>query len=375
MVFKPRSLIQFRLFWSNLISSPKTLVSNPRLLCASASARTSDCETLDEVDKEQPKAQADVLKSWGCTDTEISTIFKRQPSLRRNNPVILESKLNSLSSLGLGSSDLVKILNCRPRFLNRKLEKSWDERLLYLEGLFGSRELLLRAIVRNPSLLTYNIQDKIKPIVELYYEMGVGSRDLGMMLMSRPTLIPRTTLDDEKLECIRKTRVSQGSKMYKYVISLIAISRMETIREKVANFEKFGLFEDEILGLFGRSPLVLTLSIDKVQRNMTFLLGTLKLPASTAVHYPFLLFSNLETWLKPRMLLAGKIHDMGLYPQIKGSAVVKALRMAEKRFIEAHIKCHPDHIAQELMAYYTSAKGVKRLAESSRKNLHVGFPF
>ncbi|XWS10358.1 hypothetical protein CRYUN_Cryun39dG0070400 [Craigia yunnanensis] len=84
------------------------------------------------------------------------------------------------------------------------------------------------------------------------------------MLMSRPTLIPRTSFNEEKLEYIKKTGVSKGSKMYKYVVTLIGISRIETISEKVTNLEKFGFSEEKVWSLLGRSPLVSTLSVDKV---------------------------------------------------------------------------------------------------------------
>ncbi|GMY33196.1 transcription termination factor MTERF9, chloroplastic [Fagus crenata] len=163
--------------------------------------------------------------------------------------------------------------------------------------------------------------------------------------------------------------------MYKYVVTLIGVSHHETIRLKVANLEKFGFSDDEIFNLFGRSPLMLTLSVDKVQRNMTFILGMMKFPASVVLQYPFLLYSNLEAVLRPRVLLARKIQDMGLDLQIKGPKMMTALRMTEKRFLEAFVKCHPRDVADELMAFYTSAKGVKRLAEASKKNNITGFPF
>ncbi|KAL0284439.1 UNVERIFIED_CONTAM: hypothetical protein Sangu_2822900 [Sesamum angustifolium] len=120
------------------------------------------------------------------------------------------------------------------------------------------------------------------------------------------------------------------------------------------NMEKYGLLEDEIFGLIGRSPLVLTLSIDKVQRHMTFILGTMRLSAN---------------------VLACKIEDMGLVPQIKGPALLRALRMSDKRFVSAFVTCHPENVAAELMTTFKNAKCVRRLAESSKKNLNKGFPF
>lgn len=322
-----------------------------------------------------PKDSTDVFRRWGCSDADILQIFHRRPALRKVGLANLQSKLNLLSALGLNSSDLVKVINCRPRLFSCRINRCFDERLEFLLKLFGSREVVVKAITRNPSLLTYDFHNKMKPVIATYDELGVSRKDLIPMLLSRPTLIPRTSLNDGKLDYIRKTGISKDSKMYKYVVTLIAISRIETIREKLANFEKFGFSEDEVFGLFGRSPLILTLSIDKVQRNMTFILGTMKLPASVVLGHPFLLFCNLEAVLKPRVLLAGKIQDMDLIPQIKGPAMLRALRMKEKRFVKAFVNCHPKDVAYELTKFYSNAKDVKRLAEASKTNVHKGFPF
>jgi mTERF domain-containing protein len=222
--------------------------------------------------------------------------------------------------------------------------------------------------------LTNDFHNMIKPAIEVYEEVGVSRKDLIPLLRNWPTMIPRTTFGEEKMEYIRKTGISKDSKMYKYVVMLIGISRQETIRQKVANFEKLGLTEEETFSLLGKFR-ALTLSVDKVQRNMNFVLGTLKLPASAVVQHPFLLYSNLEAVLKPRVLLAEKIQDMGLNLQIKGPTLLTALRMTEKRFLKAFVECHPEDVANELMEFYRNAKGVKRLAEASKKKNRNGFPF
>ncbi|KAI3818191.1 hypothetical protein L1987_11994 [Smallanthus sonchifolius] len=322
-----------------------------------------------------PKNCLDLFKAWGCNNQETSQILQRMPSLYKAKLDKLQSKLQILRDLGFTSSDLVKIISCRPRFLKCRINNGLNERVQYLEHLLGSKEILQKAILRNPSVLTYDVKNMIKPTVELYRSMGITGRDLTLMLLSRPTIIPRTSLNAEKLEYIRKTGTTKDSKMYKYVVTLVAISRLETIREKISNLEKFGFMEDEVFRLLGTSPLVMTLSVDKVQRNMTFVVASMKQPARVVLEYPFLLYKNLEKALKPRMILATKIDNMGLDPSINGPKVFTALRMTEKRFVKVFINCHPPEIAKELMKCYVDAKHVKRLAEKAKKTLHKGFPF
>ncbi|GKV29398.1 hypothetical protein SLEP1_g38330 [Rubroshorea leprosula] len=350
---------------------------NPLLPIAATYSTICHAQVEHAVERglERPRNPIEVLKRWGCSEKDISVLISRRPSLSNANVTLLQPKLELLKSLGLTASDLVKVVNCRPRFLSLCIKNCFEERLEYFLELFGTRELLCKAIVRNPSLLTYDFHNRVKPIIALYDEMGLTRNDLITMLLSRPTLIPRTSFNREKMEYICKTGISKGTKMYKYVVCLIGISRLETIQEKVANLEKFGISEDEIWKLFGRSPLVLTLSVDKVQRNMTFIVGTLKLPSTVILGYPHLLFCNLELLLRPRALLASKIKEMDLSPQILGPLLFRALRMSEKRFLKAFVTCHEEDLAKELMEFYQNAKGIKRLAQASKKNVHQGFPF
>ncbi|CAN0901946.1 Transcription termination factor MTERF9, chloroplastic [Linum grandiflorum] len=358
---------RFICFTRNVLES----ASDP---CVSTTPATCSTKCQPELE-EAPKTSFEVFKKWGCSDTDLQKIFDRRPALRNAGVPLLQFKLNVLQNLGLKAPDLVQIINCRPHFLSYRMTGYFDEHMSYFVELFGTRESALKAIVRNPSLLRYDLQNKIKPVVALYQSMGISKQNFAKMLLSRPALIARTCFDDEKMECIRKTGVSSSSKLYKYVITIIGISKTETLLMKVANLEKFGFSDEEVWSLVGRSPYLLTLAIDKVQRNMTYIVGTMKLPANVILKHPFLLYSNLETVLKPRVLLAGKLEEMGLSPKIEGNNVLRAMKMAEKRMIKVYISCHPEDVANELMACYEKAKGLKRLAQASKKSVFERFPF
>ncbi|KAF7824367.1 Mitochodrial transcription termination factor [Senna tora] len=335
----------------------------------------AEAKEAEEDTADQTSEAAQIFRKWGCDDVDLVKIFNRNPQLRKADTALIQSNLSLLNRLGLGAPDLVRIINCRPRFLSSRVNVCFDERLAYLSSLFESKEMLKRVIVTNPSLLTYDFNNTIKQTLSQYQELGVNKQDFFFMLCSRPTLICRTSFNEEKLDYIRRTGISKDSKMYKYVVTIMGISRIETMREKIANFARFGFSEDEVLEFFGRSPLVLTLSVDKVQRNMTFILGTMKLEAKTVVHSPHLLFFNLDTRLKPRFLVLTKIQDMDCEFNITESLVTRAVRMKENRFVNAFIKCRMNEEAGELMELYTKAKEVKRLAGSSRKCVQKGFPF
>ncbi|CAH2067876.1 unnamed protein product [Thlaspi arvense] len=309
----------------------------------------------------------EALRKWGCNDDEISKLFTRRPALRTANVAQLELKLSLLTPLGITSSDLVKIVDCRPRFFSRRIHLVLGERINYFVELLGSKDVLRKLIIRNPSLMLYDLDAKIKPAIEFYRELGFSQQDLVAMLISRPTLIPRTSLNREKFEYIQKTGVTRDSKMFKYVAAIIGVSRMETIQEKVANLEKFGFSEEEIWHLCGKCPILLTLSVEKVQRNMTFVIASMKLPAHSVLKHPSLLLSNLETHIRPRVDLVKRVFEMGLKPLVEEVNIATALRMSQKRFLKVYVMCHPHDVAAELMHLYEKSKNMKRLAVESKK--------
>ncbi|GAA0140277.1 hypothetical protein LIER_01657 [Lithospermum erythrorhizon] len=221
---------------------PSWYIFSPRaFLCTALACFETLSQELSKLDigndLNEPKDSTDVLRKWGCSESDIFKIFSGRKSIEAMGVVKLQSKLNTLSDIGINPSELVKIINCRPHFLSNRI-KCLDERLEFFRELFGSREEILKAIVKNPSLLTYDLQGKMRPIVEMYERVGVSKMELSSMLVTRPTVIPRSTLDEKKMSLIR-TGVTQDCKMFKHVTVLFAISRSETIHKKIAYLEKF----------------------------------------------------------------------------------------------------------------------------------------
>ncbi|WOK94714.1 transcription termination factor MTERF9, chloroplastic [Canna indica] len=347
----------------------------------SSSSSLSSCEILlDGSTAEEPPPPptdtAEVFRRWGCTDAEATFIVNRHRFLRQMNPTILGAKLQILGGLGILGSDLVRVVVSRPRFLACRIGRDLQARLDFLRTLFSSDADLLRAIIRNPTLLNYDVDRTVLPCVRLYESVGVGRLDLGRLLLCRPTVITRSSLDDEKLELLRRTPIRKGATLYKYAVTVLAISHLETLLTKISNLEKFGFSTDEVLSLFARNPNVLTLSVEKVQRNMTYIMGAIKIAPEIILRYPLLIFCNLDRVLRPRHMLGVKMEEMDLQSRMKEPAwLVRAVRMKEQRFLEVFVMCHPEDISSKLMEYYSSFKGLRRLAESSRSTRKKTFPY
>ncbi|KAJ8620353.1 hypothetical protein MRB53_028882 [Persea americana] len=104
-----------------------------------------------------PTDQTNLFRSYGCNDADVSKILFLRPYLSRANTKLLQSKIELLQSLGLAGSDLIETITSHPRFLSCRLSDNLHDRIRFLKSLFGSQELLLKAIIRNATLLSYDV--------------------------------------------------------------------------------------------------------------------------------------------------------------------------------------------------------------------------
>ncbi|XP_020590478.1 uncharacterized protein LOC110031570 [Phalaenopsis equestris] len=329
---------------------PRTLST---ITCPSLSPRPPfSSSTFSSVSSDP--AAADAILLWGCTPAEVSTILHSCTSLPLPNIRSVHDKLQILKTLGARGPDLVKIVARSspptlplpsPRFRHRTPPR------------ISPHPFSLRPPLSPPCR-------HLQPLPS-HLRRRLHSPPLHGSLRAR----------------LHSSACSIGlqpdAALYKYAVSIIAISRLDTIQSKIANLERFGLSEDEVLSdLFARYPSVLTFSVDKVQRNMTYVLGIMRLPVRAVIEEPKLLSVSLDRCLKPRFLIWQRLQEAGLKPRGKELTVVSAMRMREPQFLKAFVKCHENAAAESLMELYNSSMVSRRLAESSKKKIiRKAFPY
>ena len=104
----------------------------------------------------------------------------------------------------------------------------------------------------------------------------------------------------------------------------------------------FGLLEDEIKELVRRHPVILNTSMDKVQKNMEFLMHTAGLPAKFLLSYPKAVSRfSLERRIMPRHKVLSAL-----------SAMQPSKRpISEGKFLEKYVQCSPH--AKKLLEIYS----------------------
>ncbi|XP_057852666.2 uncharacterized protein LOC131062939 [Cryptomeria japonica] len=294
--------------------------------------RLQNLRTLDSVEQ-----FIHYLKKRGCTDVQIAKIMRNRPSIITVSEKKLEPKIRLLEDFGFEGQTLTKLLTSNPNILSLSLEKSLLPKMMFLKSIFGTEDALVKAMLRAPQLIGCNLEKVLKPSLAFWEGFGLSRVELSKFLRLAPSVLLRSSLTPAEAVLIDNIGLDKGSKMFKYVLIAVTVSRMETLEARIENLKFWGLSAEEIWRLFRVAPLVLNFSKETIGEKMNFVVNHLKEPANSVVKHPLLLQKSLERSVRPRFQVWQKIEST----TAPGLSIFKVLEMTEERFIKI-IEGHPD---------------------------------
>ncbi|GLJ32379.1 hypothetical protein SUGI_0651610 [Cryptomeria japonica] len=253
------------------------------------------------------------LKKRGFTEVQIARIMRMKPQLFGYAERTFQPKLKLLEDFGLVDQNLAKLLTINPSILGYNLKKSLPPKMEFLKEVFQSQDVLVKALLKSPRLLSFSLEKNLKPSFTFWQGWGFSGTGLSDFLAVNPDVLSRTSLTPAQLDLIQeivKIGIEKESKMFKYIVSIVAVSRVETLNSKIENLKLCGLSAEEIWQLFGASPLIVSLSKENVREKMNFLVNTAELPANYVVKRPRILTVSLEKTMRPRFLVWQKIKSI-----------------------------------------------------------------
>ena len=180
----------------------------------------------------------------------------------------------------------------------------------------------------------------MKPNVDLLKQLGIEGELLQFFLSRCPTILgQRTSSLKLRMEYVRNMGISESSKTYAYALVTLAYCPPATFKKKLELLASFGLLEHEIKELLRKYPVVLNISVDKMQKNMGFLINTAGLPTNIIVMYPVIVNHSLETRIKPRYAVFKFISATQLDKPFR--SLTSMLTMSEKCFLNRYMKDSP----------------------------------
>ncbi|GLJ32338.1 hypothetical protein SUGI_0650770 [Cryptomeria japonica] len=314
-------------------------------------------KTLDNVEQ-----LAYMLNRHGCAEDQIAKIIRTQPSLMRVSAErLLEPKIQLLKDLGAERENIPKIVTMSPNILGSKLE-TLRTNLEFLKTISPTNDFLVRAIMRNPKILCSSLQKVLKPSVAFWEGLGFCGIELIKFLLFNPRVLTLSSLTHEQLDLIRKIGIQKESKMYKYVVSIVARSRIDVLKAKIDNLQLCGLSPEEAWELVRADSSVLTKSEESVKKKMDFMLNHMGLSVEFVAKHPRMFSMSLDKVMRPRFLVLQSMTAMNGTEEVHPSRLYTVLMMNEAKFVAQIIERHLESAA--LWTVYKNA--IANVSESSK---------
>ncbi|GLJ32362.1 hypothetical protein SUGI_0651260 [Cryptomeria japonica] len=157
--------------------------------------------------------------------------------------------------------------------------------------------------------------------------------------------------------------------MYKYVVSIVARSRIEGLEAKIKILQLCGLSPEEVWGLVRANPSVLTKSEESIKTKMDFILNHMGLSVDFVTKYPNMISMSLDKVIWPRFLVLQSMTAMNGAGEVKPTRLGTMLMLTEAKFVARIIERHPESAAlwtvyKNAIADVSKSSKIKRFSVS-----------
>ncbi|KAF7100337.1 hypothetical protein CFC21_101865 [Triticum aestivum] len=247
----------------------------------------------------KPDAVVAFLSGLGVPRSDIAAIVAVDPwflcaSVERT----LAPRVTELRELGLSRSEVARLI---PLALCSFRSSSLRGNLDFWLSVFGSYEKLLKALKMNSGLLAADLEKVAKPNLALLQQCGLSPSVFSEPFISR-VLIRTPKKVQDALVHIDKFGVSQNSRMFLYALVAFTVQSPEKLTDKIGVLETLGWSQGDVLLAVKTMPGILTISEERLQKNVHFLTKVAGLEISYIAQRPVLLKYSLERRLFPSFL-------------------------------------------------------------------------
>lgn len=334
----------------------------------------------------EPFAVEDYLvTACGLTRAKARKASKKLIHLR--SPSRIDAVLSFLSSLGVSRSATAAVIANDPKFLCADVEKNLAKRVVELTDLglnhsqiaqlipharacfrhsslarnlsfwlpiFGSFGKLLQAVTVNGGILGADLDKVAKPNLAILEECGISVKKFPGTFVSRVlTTLPRQVLD--AVVYIDKLGVPRGSAMFRYALMTFAIQRQDKIAKKIGALKMLGWSQDDVLTAAKKMPGFLTMSEERLRRNVEFLTWDVGLEISYITRRPVLVMYSHDRRLLPRHSLLKILNAKGLRNTEMDFYCMVA--MTEKKFLARFVHPYEGSIPGLAVTYASMCAG------------------
>ncbi|KAL8236591.1 hypothetical protein R6Q59_017672 [Mikania micrantha] len=242
------------------------------------------------------------FKNQGFTEPQISQLLRKFPLALACHPQKnLLPKFQFFHSIGLSSSDIVKLLTARPKSLGRSLKNHIEPSITLLRGLLQSDDRILIAIKRCAWVLDWDFQSNMIPNMQLLRDVGVPGSKMLYVLTYQPRDFMVST---QQFKSVVDKAVKMGFDPTRthFMLAVHAIRSMTkfTWDKKIETYKKWGWSNTEILVAFRTDPWCMMKSEEKINTVLDYLVNKMGFDTSVVAKNSLLISFSMEKRIIPR---------------------------------------------------------------------------
>ncbi|KAJ4966055.1 hypothetical protein NE237_017904 [Protea cynaroides] len=316
----------------------------------SPAAATSASKRVNFETSDRPDSVLTLFRNHGFTETQISDLIKKQPSLIVADPAkTLLPKLKFFHSSGISCRELAKILSRDPVILHSSLDKKIIPAFNFFKGLVGTVENVVIALKYQTRFLKCDLEHLARNVAILR-ENRVSESDIVMLLTKYPrSIIPGSDRFNEIVEEAKKMGFNPATTFFVVAIHALASMSKSTWKQKLEVYQRWGLCENEIFSAFRLYPWFMTLSETKIVSQMDFFVKRMGLELADIMKDPLILGFSLEKRIIPRCSVLRVLMLKGLVK--KDLKIGYLLKRSEKQFLERFVTMYVKEVPQLLDVY------------------------
>nr|CAB3454975.1 unnamed protein product [Digitaria exilis] len=232
----------------------------------------------------------------------------------------LVPRVAELHEVGLSWDEIARLAPNAPcsSFLLSNLE--------FWVGELGSVDKLLPLFRRCSSLLVTDLDKVTRPNLVFLRQCGLSVSEIAAIDIYSPSIFTmKLENPKEAVQRVEELGIQRGVGMFRYALSLVAITKKEVVARRIQLLHDLGFSKDDALAIARKQPLDVGMEVLYI------------------VTRPVLLIYSVEWRLMPRRCLLKVLKEKGL---LKGELdYYTTASMAEKAFVEKFVHPFKNHAA------------------------------
>ncbi|KAL8514072.1 hypothetical protein ACS0TY_013256 [Phlomoides rotata] len=287
------------------------------------------------------------LKEIGCSSTQLEKIVKCKPRILFHNVEDIKLKIKIFQDLGLSPADVAKMISNHPMILHLTAQSKILPSLSVLKVLLGSDNEVARLLRRCARCISADLENNLVPNVEFLKSIGVPMERILFFLYSYPrVLLVKPNVMKKSAERAKEMGFDESSKMFVHALRIIAPMSKGMWEVKLQSFQDMGFSVSDTLTMFKDFPAVFNISMKKMEKGKQLLLATGKFNMSSIVDFPASLGYSIEQRLVPRLRILGILESKNL---IKRPSLPTMCTLSDDKFFERFVRPHSTEVGEEFV--------------------------